>query len=415
MSLELGRRVAFTLGALLVFRVGTYIPLPGIDISVWSQFFSAKAGGILGLFDVSAGGSVGRLAIFALGIVPYVTAAFLLQIVAIGSSKLNALRLQGDLGRRKIIAYTRALTIALTAFQAYGVAVALEGVNRLVIDPGLLFRLTTVLTLTAGTLFLVWLSEQITARGIGNGIALILAVGFVAGLPAAAAAAFDASRQGSLSPNVIVLAAILAAAITALIAFMEGARRKIPVDYPKREIGGHTVEGVTGQLPFKLNNAGLIPTILAGWCIFLPVAALSLALGPGQGWGHAILNQFNHGRPLFMFVYCALIVVFTLFYTAFLIDPETASDTLKRHGGAVRGIDPGEPTASYIDYVLARVTLVGAIYLAFVFILPELLIVYFGVPFYLGGASLLVVVCAIMDIGTQVKQETQLRLGGARS
>jgi len=405
MSAELRRRVAFTLGALLVFRIGTYIPLPGIDSSVWSQLFGAHAGGVLGLFDVSTGGSVGRLAIFALGIIPYVSVAFLLQMVAIGSSKFDALRLQGDHGRSKIITYTRALTIALAAFQAYGIAIGLEGVDHLVVDPGLLFRLTTVLTLTAGTLFLVWLSDQITARGIGNGIALILAVGFVAGLPTAVAATLGAARQGSLSPSFMLLAAILAAAITALIVFMEGARRKIPVDYPKREIGGRTVDGATGQMPVKLNNAGVIPTILAGWCIFLPVAAISFALGPGQGWGHAILNQFHHGRPLFVLIYCALIVAFTLFYTAFLIDPERASDTLKRHGGTVRGVEPGEPTASYIDYVLSRVTLVGAIYLAFVFILPEVLIVYFGVPFYLGGASLLVVVCAIMDIDTQVKQE----------
>ncbi len=414
MSPELGRRGAFTLGALLVFRIGTYIPLPGIDISVWTHFFGARPGGLLSLFDMSAGGSVGRLAIFALGIVPYITAAFLLQLTAVGSSKLNALRLQGDVGRGKIIAYTRILTIVLAAFQAYGVALALEGVQHLVPDPGLLFRLTTVLTLTAGTLFLVWLSEQITARGVGNGIALILAVGFVVGLPSVVGAAFAAVDQGSLSPNIIAIGAIFAAAITGLIAFVEGARRRLPVDYPKRDIGGRTLEGLSGQLPLKLNNAGIIPTLLAGWCIFLPVAAASLALGPRRGLGGTILAQLHHGRPLFMVIYCALIVVFTLFYTAFLIDPEAASHTLKQHGGVLRGVEPGEPTASYIDYVLSRITLVGAIYLAVVFVLPELLIFYFGVPFYLGGASLLVVVCAIMDIEAQVKKETQFRLGGYR-
>jgi preprotein translocase subunit SecY len=343
-----------------------------------------------------------------------VFAAVLLQLVAIGSSRLRALSRQGDRGGRKIVAYTRSLTVALAVFQAYGIAVALEGVDRLVADPGLLFRLTTVITLTAGTMLLVWLSEQITARGIGNGIALILAVGFVVELPAAVAAAFAHVRQGTLSLDMIVAASILAAVITAVIAFVEGARRRILIEYPKREIGGRMVESRSVPLPLKLNNAGVIPTILATWFIFLPVAAASFALGPGPGWRHAILDQLGHGRPMFMIIYGALIVAFTLFYTAFLLDPENASETLKKHGGAVRGIAPGEPTATYIDTVLSRITLVGAVYLALVFIIPELLIVYFGVPFYLGGASLLIVVCAIMDIGAQVKQEAQMKLGGQR-
>jgi preprotein translocase subunit SecY len=414
MSRELARRIAITLGALLVYRIGTYIPLPGIDVSVWMQIFGAKAGGILGLFNMSSGGGVRRLAVFTLGIAPYVFAAVLLQLVAIGSSRLRALSRQGDRGGRKIVAYTRSLTVALAVFQAYGIAVALEGVDRLVADPGLLFRLTTVITLTAGTMLLVWLSEQITARGIGNGIALILAVGFVVELPAAVAAAFAHVRQGTLSLDMIVAASILAAVITAVIAFVEGARRRILIEYPKREIGGRMVESRSVPLPLKLNNAGVIPTILATWFIFLPVAAASFALGPGPGWRHAILDQLGHGRPMFMIIYGALIVAFTLFYTAFLLDPENASETLKKHGGAVRGIAPGEPTATYIDTVLSRITLVGAVYLALVFIIPELLIVYFGVPFYLGGASLLIVVCAIMDIGAQVKQEAQMKLGGQR-
>jgi preprotein translocase subunit SecY len=412
MSLELGRRIAFTLGALLVYRIGTHIPLPGIDIAVWMKIFGAKSGGVLDMFDLSAGGSVRRLAIFALGILPYITAAVLLQLAALGSSRLRALRNQGYRGRKTILAYTRTLTLALAAFQAYGIAVALESVDGVVVDPGLLFKLSTVFTLTAGTMLLVWLADQITARGIGNGIALILAVGLVTELPFALVSEFANVNRATVSPDMIAGAAILAAAITALIAFVEGARRRIPVEFPKREVGGRAVENLSAPLALKLNNAGLIPTLLASWFIVLPAAAVSFGLGSHSGWGSAILQQLGHGRPLFMILYAALIVLFTLFYTAFLIDPEKASETLKMLGGAVRGVEPGEPTAAYFDYVLSRITLVGAIYLAFVFIIPELLIVYFGVPFYLGGQSLLIVVCAVMDIGAQFKQEAELKRGG---
>jgi preprotein translocase subunit SecY len=371
----------------------------------------AHARDIFGLADLPSGGTARHLAVFALGLLPYVTAAVLVQFAAMVSSRLRALRGAGERGRVKIAAYTLYLTILLAAFQSYGLAQAIERVQGLVAQPGLIFELTTMFTLTAGTVLLVWLSNQITARGVGNGLVLFLAIGLLVEFPANIAFALERARQGYISFDIIGVAAVLAAAVTVLIVLVESARRRIPVVYPARNIGGVTVEGRTAELSLKLNNAGIIPTVLAGWCIFLPVVALNYALGPGP---HPILAQFQHGRPLFMLVYFLLILLLSLFYTAFLIDPEEAGDTLDRHGGALPGVAPGERTAGYIDSVLSRITLVGAIYLALLFILPELLIVYLGVPFYLGGVSLLVVVCAIMDIGAQIRQDTQARLGGYR-
>ncbi len=404
MNAELGRRAAFTFGALLVYRIGAYIPLPGTDVAAWSRVSGYHSRDILfGLYDLPSAGTARQVAIFALGVLPYVTAAVLMQFATIASSRLRGLRDAGERGRGKIAAYTLYLTIVLTAFQGFGLAHAIQDVGGLVAEPGLVFELTTMFSLTAGTVLLVWLSHQITARGLGNGLVLILAIGLLVDLPANVAVVWEKARQGYLSFDVILAAALLAAGMTALIVFVEAARRKIRVDYAARNLGGHSLNAVTTPLALKLNNAGIIPTVLAGWCISLPIIGLSFALGPGS---HALLAQFQHGRPLFMVVYCLLIVLFTLFYTAFLINPETASDTLKQHGGAVPGVAPGEATAGHLDGVLSRVTMIGALYLAFVFVLPELLIVYAGVPFYLGGVSLLIVVCATMDVGTQLRQES---------
>ena len=414
MSLELGRRIAFTLGALLVYRIGTYIPLPGIDIAVWSQIFGANRGGLIDLYNSASGGGAHRLAIFSLGIVPYITAAGLIQFAMIASSRLQALGQQGDRGRKKIVAYTRYLTLAIAAFQALGIAGALEGVHGVVTEPGALFKLSTVLTLTGGTMLLAWLADQITARGIGNGLALILAVGVAIELSSATASAFIEVARGTITPDMILATAILAAAFTALIALVEGARRRIAVDYPKREIGGRVVEGTSVPLALKLNNAGILPTLLANWFIVLPAVVASYVVGPGSAAGRAIFNQLNPARPLYMILFGILIVGLTLFYTAFLLDPERVSETLKTHGGAVRGVAPGEPTAAYFDDVVSRLTLVAGLYLVFVFIVPELLVVYFRVPVYLAGQSLLILVCATLDIGAQFKQQMQLQPGGYR-
>jgi len=406
---ELGRRIAFTLGALLVYRLGAYIPLPGTDVGTWSRLAGLHSRGIFGLIDMPAGAPARHFAIFALGILPYVTAAILIQLFCIGSSRLRALSDAGDRGREKIAAFTLYLTVGLTAFQAYGVAQGIERLDGLVAQPGAMFELTTVLTLTAGTMLLIWLSNQITARGIGNGLALILAVGLLVDLPEHVAVAIERARIGYVSPDMIVAAAILAAVVTAVIVFVEGARRVVAVDFPQKTIGGKTLESHSANLLLKVNNAGLIPTVFAGWLILI------LAFGAifGIGADSPVLRQLGHGHPLFMVLFSVLVVLLTLFYTAFMIDPDDASETLKKCGGVVRGIAAGEATAVYLDHVLSRVTLVGAVYLALLFVVPELLIVYFGLPLYLGGASFLIVVCAVLDIGAQVKQ-MQLTSGGYR-
>jgi preprotein translocase subunit SecY len=410
MRWELGRRIAFTLGALLVYRIGAYIPLPGTDVAAWAHSVGAHTRGIFGVIDMPAGAPARHFAIFALGILPYITAAILVQLACIGSSRLRALNEAGDRGRDKIVAITLYLTTFLAAFQAYGIAHGLEQLRGLVPQPGLGFELTTVLTLTAGTMLLIWLSNQITARGIGNGLALILAVGLMVDLPENVAVAIERGRQGYISVNLFAIAAILAMVVTAFIVFIEGARRVIAVDYPQQTIGGKTLESRSGNLMFKLNSAGMIPTVYGGWLIL--IVAFGVIFGAGAD--SALLPQLGHGHPLFMILFSVLIILLTLFYTAFLVDPEKASEQLKAFGGVVRGVMPGEPTAAYLDSVISRVTLVGAVYLALVFVVPEILIVYYGLPFYLGGAAFLIVVCAALDIGAQLKQ-MQLTSGGFRT
>ncbi len=411
MNPELARRVAFTLGALLVFRIGAYIPLPGTDVAAWSRIPGYHSRDILfGLFDLPSGGTARHLAIFALGITPYIIAAILIRIGCMVWSRLRDLTAAGARGRDKIAAYTLYLTLILAAFQAYGMAHAIERVRGIVPEPGLVFELTTVVSLTAGTVFLVWLCNQITARGIGNGLVLILAVGLVVDFPTVVAIELERARQGIVSTDKVAVAALLAVAVTALIVFVESARRAIPVEFAEQSLGGHRIESGTSQLMLKINSAGLIPTVLAGWLISIVVAGIVVAGGARSSIVHAL----GHGQPMFMIVFGVLVVLLTLFYTAFLINPEKASNTLKTLGGVIPGVTPGEPTADYIDFVLSRVTLVGAIYLVLVFVVPELLIVYAGVPVYLGGTAFLIVVCATMDIGTQLRKEMEMRLGGYR-
>jgi preprotein translocase subunit SecY len=413
MTSELGRRIWFTIGALLVFRLGTYIPLPGIDQAALAQLFRSQAGGFLGQADLFSGGAVGRLAIFALGLMPYLSAAILLQLVSIVVPRLAALPNQGERGRRRLENYTLGLTFAFAAFQAFGIAVALESIPNFVVEPGVLFRLTTVLSLTGGTIFLVWLSGQITARGVGNGLALIFFMGVVLELPSAVAATLDLGRQGVLSSGLILGVLVLAVALTGLIVFMELARRRLPVEYPRRQVGMRMIEG-RSHLSVKLNAAGVIPAIVASWLLAQLLAILSLTSGPGPGWGHAITSQLGQGRPLHMIVYALAIVLFALLYTAFVLSPERIAADLDKRGGVIPGVEPGEATAEHVDTAISRTAMLGAVYLALVCLIPEMLIAYARLPFYLGGIALLVVVCTMLDLDAQLKNGAHIRLGGQR-
>jgi preprotein translocase subunit SecY len=395
MTPEVGRRIAFTLGALLVYRLGTFIPLPGISPEVWQEIFKSQAGGMLGMFNTISGGAIHRLSIFALVLVPYLSAAILLQVLTIVLPWLRALRKQGERGRRTVDTYTVSLTLLFSILQAYGIAIGLEGASAtLVAEPGWLFRLSTVLTLTGGVMILVWLAGQITARGIGNGVTLILFAGIVAELPRTIADTLQLGRQGLLSEGMILALLVFAVALTAVVVVVERARQLVVV-------GGS--QGTTGQpqwhLQFKLNSAGIMPTVLAGWILSLPMAFAS-------SWWDGQL-----GRPIFQIVYAILIIGCTFFYTAFLIDPDEVAERLRRNGGAIPGIAPGDATAEHIDYVITRITMIGAAYLALVYLAPAVLAAFVPAPFYFGGASLLIVVCAILDLEAHVRAFASIKPG----
>jgi preprotein translocase subunit SecY len=400
---ELKKRIWFTLGALLVYRLGTYIPLPGIDPAQWEQIFRTQAGGILGMFNMFAGGGIQRMAIFALNIMPYISASIIIQLMTTVSPTLEALKKEGESGRKTINQYTRYLTVFLAAVQAYGIAIGLEGAGNVISDPGWFFRISTVITLTGGTMFLMWLGEQITSRGIGNGISLIIMAGIVAELPSAIAGTLELGRQGALSTGLILIVILMAFVVTAFIVFMERAQRRLLIQYPKRQVGNRMFEGQSSHLPLKLNTSGVIPPIFASSLLLLPTTIANFNVGSGPGWLTTITTQLSHGRPLFLILYVSLIVFFAFFYTAIVFNPTETADNLKKHGGFIPGIRPGERTAEYIDYVLTRITVVGAIYLSIVCIIPEILISYAAVPFYFGGTSLLIVVSVTMDTVAQVQ------------
>jgi preprotein translocase subunit SecY len=400
---ELKKRIWFTLGALLVYRLGTYIPLPGIDPAQWEQIFRTQAGGILGMFNMFAGGGIQRMAIFALNIMPYISASIIIQLMTTVSPTLEALKKEGESGRKTINQYTRYLTVFLAAVQAYGIAIGLEGAANVITDPGWFFRISTVITLTGGTMFLMWLGEQITSRGIGNGISLIIMAGIVAELPSAIAGTLELGRQGALSTGLILVVILMAVVVTAFIVFMERAQRRLLIQYPKRQVGNRMFEGQTSHLPLKLNTSGVIPPIFASSLLLLPTTIANFNVGQGPGWLTTITTQLSHGRPLFLVLYVSLIVFFAFFYTAIVFNPTETADNLKKHGGFIPGIRPGERTAEYIDYVLTRITVIGAIYLSIVCIIPEILISYAAVPFYFGGTSLLIVVSVTMDTVAQVQ------------
>ncbi|MFC3694268.1 preprotein translocase subunit SecY [Chenggangzhangella methanolivorans] len=402
---ELKKRIWFTLGALIIYRLGTYIPMPGINPAALAEVFRQQSTGIIGLFNMFSGGAVGRMAIFALAIMPYISASIIVQLMTTVSPHLEALKKEGEQGRKIINQYTRYGTVALATVQAYGIAVGLEGQANVVVDPGWFFKISTVITLTGGTMFLMWLGEQITARGIGNGISLIIFAGIVAELPAAIAGAFELNRQGALSNALIIGIIVMAIGVIALVVYMERAQRRLLIQYPKRQVSQNRMTGgESSHLPLKLNTAGVIPPIFASSLLLLPTTVANFsAQGTASGWLTTITSYLAHGRPLYMALYVALIVFFCFFYTAIVFNPKETADNLKKYGGFIPGIRPGERTAEYIDYVLTRITVVGAAYIALVCVIPEILISWAAVPFYFGGTSLLIVVSVTMDTVAQVQ------------
>jgi preprotein translocase subunit SecY len=399
---ELQNRILFTLALLIVYRLGTYIPLPGIDADQLARFIEQTSSGILGVFNMFAGGAVGRMAIFALGIMPYISASIIMQLMTSMVPQLEALKKEGESGRKKINQYTRYFTVVLAAFQAYGIAVGLEG-QGLALDPGWFFRASAVITLVGGTMLLMWLGEQITARGVGNGISLIIYVGIVAELPAALAQFFELGRTGQLGAAVIVAILIGAIVVIAGVVYIERAQRRILIQYPKRQVGMKIYGGDSSHLPLKVNTAGVIPPIFASSLLLLPATIGSFSQDGGGAILSTITALLGRGQPLFLGLFVALIVFFAFFYTAVVFNPQEVAENLKKHGGFVPGIRPGQRTAEYLDYVLTRLTVVGAAYLAVICVLPEILISELAVPFYFGGTSLLIVVSVTMDFITQVQ------------
>ncbi|MEM7072455.1 MAG: preprotein translocase subunit SecY [Pseudomonadota bacterium] len=404
---DLKRRLWFTLGALIVYRLGTYVPIPGIDPVILRDIFSEQRSGILGLFDLFSGGALGRMTIFALNILPYISASIIMQLMTAISPQLEAIKKEGEQGRKKINQYARYLTVILASVQGYMIAVGLEGITSsagsAVIDPGLFFRATTTITVVGGTMFLMWLGEQVTQRGVGNGISLIIFAGIVANLPAALAATLELGRTGALSTILIIVLMAMSVGVIMFIVYVERAQRKLLIQYPKRQVGQRVYEGDRSYLPLKINTSGVIPPIFASALLLMPLTVAQLA-GPGSPeWLRAISSQLGRGQSLYLIFYVSMIVFFSFFYTAIVFNPEETADNLKKNGGFIPGIKPGQATARYLDFILTRLTCVGAIYLSMVCILPEILISHYSVPFYFGGTSLLIVVSVTMDTVAQIQ------------
>jgi preprotein translocase subunit SecY len=404
---ELKKRLWFTLGALIVYRIGTYVPLPGIDPNALAEVFRQQQGGILGMFNLFSGGALGRMTIFALNIMPYISASIIIQLMTTISPQLEKLKKEGEQGREKINQYTRLGTVFLTALQGYGIAVGLEGMSGgaggVVLDPGYFFRFVTVVSLVGGTMFLMWLGEQITARGVGNGISLIIFAGIVAELPGALVGTLELGRTGALSTFFILFLLVMVVAVIAFIVFMERAQRRLLVQYPKRQVGARMFGGESTHLPLKLNTAGVIPPIFASSLLLLPITVASFSSQAGPEWLGTVTALLGHGQPLYLILYIAFIMFFCFFYTAIVFNPADTADNLKKYGGFIPGIRPGQRTAEYLDYVLTRITVIGAAYLSLVCLIPEILISRYSVPFYFGGTSLLIVVSVTMDTVAQVQ------------
>ena len=402
---ELKKRLWFTVGALIIYRLGTYLPLPGIDPNALADIFSQQSSGILGMFDMFSGGALGRMTIFALNIMPYITASIIMQLMTAIVPSLESLKKDGEAGRKMINQYTRYLTVLLASVQGYGMAIGLEAASGVVNDPGLFFRVTTVVTLVGGTLFLMWLGEQITSRGVGNGISLIIFAGIVANLPTALAGTLELGRTGALSSLLIILLLAMAVVVVAFIVFIERSVRKILVQYPKRQHGNKVFGGDQSFLPLKINVPGVIPPIFASSLLLMPVSIINLTGGQAGGaeWLVTLNAMLGRGQPLYLLIYVSMIVFFAFFYTAIVFNPEDTAENLRKYGGYIPGIRPGKSTADYLDFVLTRLTVLGASYLAAVCILPELLISKYSVPFYFGGTSLLIVVTVSLDTVSQVQ------------
>jgi preprotein translocase subunit SecY len=401
---ELKSRLWFVLGALVIFRLGAHIPVPGIDPSVLKQLFDSQNNGVLGMFNMFSGGALERFTVFALGIMPYISASIIMQLASVVSPKLEALKKEGEAGRRTITKYTRYGTVILATFQALGIAIALEGQAGLVLDPGMAFRLIAVVTLVSGTMFLMWLGEQITERGIGNGISIIIFAGIVAGLPSAIGGTLELARTGAFSIPLVMFLFVAVLLVTALVVFVEKGQRKITVNYAKRQVGNKVYGGQTTHLPLKLNMAGVIPPIFASSIILFP-ATLAGWFGSSEKlyWLKDISNVLSPGQPVYILFFAVAIIFFCFFYTALVFNPKETAENLKKSGAFVPGIRPGEQTAKYIDKIMGRLTLIGAIYITLVCLLPEFLRLKFNTPFYFGGTSLLIIVVVTMDFMTQVQ------------
>ncbi len=401
---DLKRRLLFLLGALIVYRIGAHVPVPGIDPVQLAELFKSQEGGILDMFNMFSGGALSRFTIFALGIMPYISASIIMQLLTVVVPQFEALKKEGEAGRRKITQYTRYFTVVLATFQAFGIAIALESQRGLVIDPGLAFRITTVVTLVTGTMFLMWLGEQITERGIGNGISLIIFAGIAAGLPRAIGGTLEFTRTGSYSIPLVLFLFAVVVLVTALVVFVERGQRKILVNYAKRQVGRKVYGGQSSHLPLKLNMSGVIPPIFASSIILFPATVAGwFGANENMTWLRDISATLHPGQPIYVILYAAAIVFFCFFYTALVFNPKETAENLKKGGAFVPGIRPGEQTARYIEKIIMRLTLAGAVYITVVCLLPEFLIVKWNVPFYFGGTSLLIIVVVTMDFMAQVQ------------
>jgi len=408
---ELHKRLWFTLGALIVYRLGTFVPIPGVDMQAFGAAFAAAQGGILGMFNMFSGGAVSRLAVFALNVMPYISASIIIQLLSSFPGRYERLKKEGEAGRIQMNQDTRYLTVALAIVQAFGIAAGLQGSPGIVINPGPMFLITTVITLVSGTMLLVWLGEQITARGVGQGISLIIFAGIVAELPTALYQTLALGREGTLSAFAILGLGLVVVAAIVLIVFVERSQRRIVVQYPKRQVGQRMFGGDTSFLPLKINTAGVIPPIFASSLLLLPATAAGFLAGQRPEWMaesvfegfQGLVGALSHGQPLFMLLYAALIVFFAFFYTSIVFNPDETADNLRKNGGFLPGIRPGTKTAEYFDQVLTRLTVLGGAYLVVVCLFPEIMIAYFGIPFYLGGTSLLIVVSVTIDTVAQIQ------------
>ncbi|NVN10409.1 MULTISPECIES: preprotein translocase subunit SecY [Nguyenibacter] len=405
---ELKKRIWFTLGALIVYRLGTYIPVPGVDATVMGQLLARHQGGILGMFDMFTGGALGRMTVFALNIMPYISASIIVQLMSAAIPSLESLKKEGEQGRRKLNEYTRYLTVLIALFQAYGIAIGLENMHSAagaaVVAPGLFFIVSCVVTLLGGTMFLMWLGEQITSRGVGNGISLIIFAGIVANLPHALASLFQLGYTGALSPFFVLVFLVLAAATIAFIVFMEQAQRRVVIQYPKRQVGQRIYGGDSTHMPLKVNTAGVIPPIFASSVLLIPVTLAGFMNSAAMPhWLSFLGQELGQGQPLYMLFYAAMIIFFSYFYAAVTFNPQETADNLRKQGGFIPGIRPGANTAAYFDRILTRLTTIGALYLVAVCLLPQILISHYNVPFYFGGTSLIIIVSVTIDTVTQIQ------------